>query len=144
MLETIQSADRRTVEKKSSIYQFEPYLAVKRGGIPIPISFDVIDGGDAVCGFKTRRCILCLDSTTDTYHYPVAHCRERSEQLVSFDHHEVVEVPLDPFQGEGTKEVAVNKRAYLTSGSGALGTVQEKEYRVGTDYLDAEMLKAVD
>ena len=144
MLETIQSEDRRTVKKKSSIYQFEPYLAVKRGGIPVPISFDVIDGGDAVCGFKTRLCILCLDDKVDTFHYEVAHCREHSEQLVTFDHHDNIKVPLSPFQGRGEKEVAVNKRAYLTSKTGALGVVQDKEYRVGTDYLDAEMIPAVD
>lgn len=135
-MELLESADERTLERKSSIYQFEGFLAVRKGDEWAPIQYDVLDA--VRCNRVEGHKAVLANKPYIGYVYPVAERRYVSEAYVAGEEKGTELLPLPEFYGTGFYENAYDRKNLVNGATGALGVVNDTTLRVGLDYVVAK------
>lgn len=135
-MDILLNEDRRPIQGKSSIHQFEGFLSIHKQGEYVPISFDILE--TAHCAdIKSHRAILAL-KPWNGYTYPVATCVKVSQDVVYGDHQGIEERDLPPCQGKGKHLTFVDERQAVRDKLECLGVKNKVHYRVGLNYYQAE------
>lgn len=135
-MELLESADERTIERKSSIYQFEGFLAVRKGDEWVPIQYDVLDA--IRCNRVEAHKAVLTNKPYIGYVYPTKKCRYVSDSYVAGDEKGTELLPLPEFYGTGFYENAYNREFLVNGANGALGVHNDITLTVGLDYVKAK------
>ena len=136
-MEIIPPADTISLERQSSINQYDCMLHVKQKGESVPVSFDYLDGikctrqGDKIMSHKI---IIALRPWTG-FHYPVRTCKYKKTSYFCSDYTETdFGVGSD---GEIT-ETETSKPVLFQGNNAMFGLTQTYNLRVGVDYLKGD------
>lgn len=135
-MELLESADEQTLQRKSSIYQFGGFLAVRRGDEWVPIQYDVLDA--VRCNKVEAHKAVLTNKPYIGYVFPVKECRYISDAYVLGEEKGVELLPLPEFCGAGFYENAYDRAYFVNAGNGALGMRNDTTLRVGLDYVVAD------
>lgn len=135
-MELLESADEYTVERKSSIYQFEGFLAVRKGDEWTPIQYDVIDA--IHCNRVEAHKAVLTNKPYIGYVYPTEKRRYVSDSYVAGDEKGTELLPLPEFYGAGFYENAYDREFLVNGANGALGIHNDATLTVGLDYVIAK------
>lgn len=139
----LDDADESDIHRHSSINQYGSFLAVKKGGVNVPLRFDKLDWINCE-GIKTHP-IIVSDGTDIGYHFPVGHYTYFTDTYLTMDRKEVVVEKLPEWFGMGWYEKALNEKVYTNFDGHALGERNRVELRIGQDYiLSDDMLDDAD
>lgn len=126
-----------TVKRYSSAGQFASSpLTVMKGGIPIPISFDVIDY--ISCDHVVSHRAILDNEDSIGYSFPMMFARRASDVYAVYDKAGVVVKQLPTWAGEGFYKEAQRGKSLLTADTNALGVHNVEHLRIGLDYVLAE------
>lgn len=120
-------------ERKSSINQFDDFLAVEKGGVSIPIVFDKLDG--ISCNTVYSHPIALTLTPYIGYAYPVIKRRYTSDIYVLAQKYGVETKVLPSWFGPGFYQKKVNHDILVNTDGGALGVHNDYDLYVGTDYV---------
>lgn len=133
--------DREQVKRYSSIDQYKCMLHVIEKGETLPITFDYLDKIDCKGRITSHKIIVKVGDWAGI-HFPVATKKYRHTEILIGDY-EDSEFYRDE-DGELHEQTEALKVAVGGNGS-LLGLTQEKELRVGLDYVWGDKtLEAVD
>lgn len=133
-----------TVKRHSSADQFASSpLVVMRGGIPIPVTFDMVDY--ISCDRVVSHRAMLGDENNIGYNFPMLHTKKATDVYAVYDKAGVVIKQLPEWAGEGFYKEAQTGKSLLTADTNALGVHNVEHLRIGLDYVLAEKtLKAAE
>lgn len=132
-MEFLLSSDERQLDRKSSIYQFNGFLAVRRGDEWVPISYDVLDA--IHCDrIDSHKAVLTREPYIG-FAFPVKECRYLTDAYVLGEEKGVELLPLPEQFGTGFYESAYNRAYFVNGENGSLGVQNDVTLRVGQDYV---------
>lgn len=135
-VEYLNDADENNIHRHSSVNQYGGFLAVKKGGVNIPLRFDSLDWIDCE-GIKTHP-IIVSDGTDIGYNFPVGHYTYFTDDYLIMDRKEVTIQKLPKWYGEGWYEKALNEKVFTNFDDGSLGVRNRVDLRIGLDYATAD------
>lgn len=135
-VEYLNDADENNIHRHSSVNQYGGFLAVKKGGVNIPLRFDSLDWIDCE-GIKTHP-IIVSDGTDIGYNFPVGHYTYFTDDYLIMDRKEVTIQKLPKWYGEGWYEKALNEKVFTNFDDGSLGVRNRVDLRIGLEYAAAD------
>lgn len=132
-MEFILPDEERVLERKSSIYQFRGFLAVRRGDEWVPIAYDVLDG--IHCDHVDSHKAVLTREPYIGYAFPVKECRYLSDTYVLGAEKGVELLPLPEQFGVGFYESAYDRFYAVNGEDSSLGVSNDTTLRVGLDYV---------
>lgn len=142
-MEILFADEKEYTKRHSSIDQYNGFLNVVTRGGATPILFDSLDG--ITCEKVHSHPIIISFGDDIGYHYDDAHCRYASDMYYYFDRETTELKPLECWFGEGFYESYSEGTSFVNFDDASLGLHNEKELRIGTDYVLAdEILPAID
>lgn len=142
-LEYLNDADEVNIHRHSSANQYGNFLAVKKGGINIPLRFDKLDW-ISCDGVKTHSVIIS-DGDDIGYNFPVGHYTYFTDTYLIMDRDKVVVKQLPKWYGEGWYEKSLRDKTFTNFDGSSLGERNRVDLTIGLDYiLTDEMLDNAD
>lgn len=131
------TASDSAVKRHSSADQFASCpLTVMKGGIPIPISFDVIDY--ISCNRVVSHRAILGNPDDIGYNFPMMFTKKATDVYAVYDKAGVVTKQLPAWAGEGFYKEVQSGKSLLTADTNALGVHNVEHLRIGLDYVLAE------
>lgn len=135
-MQYVQPSEPRRTEKRSSIYQFRDFLAVRRGDEWVPIVFDSLDG--IVCKTVHSHKAALARKPFIGYAFPVGECETVESRYLLSDQKGTELKALPEWYGGGFYESNYDRKIFVNGDNGALGTEDKTTLRVGLDYVLAK------
>lgn len=132
-MELLLPDEKHELERKSSISQFEGFLAVRKGSEWCPIAYDVLDA--VRCNKVESHKAIITRKPYIGYAFPVQECRYLSDSYVLGEDKGIELVPLPEQFGVGFYESAYDRKFFVNGENGSLGVHNDITLRVGQDYV---------
>lgn len=137
LLHSDNTAEDSTVKRHSSANQFASCpLTVMKGGIPVPITFDMVDY--ISCDRVVSHRAMLGDENSIGYNFPMMFTKKASDVYAVYDKAGVVVKQLPAWAGEGFYKEVETGKSLLTGDTNALGVHNVEHLRIGLDYVLAE------
>lgn len=131
------TAPDSTVKRHSSANQFASSpLVVMKGGIPIPVTFDMVDY--ISCDHVVSHRAMLGNEDDIGYNFPMLHTKKATDVYAVYDKAGVVIKQLPEWAGEGFYKESQSGKSLLTADTNALGVHNVEHLRIGLDYVLAE------
>lgn len=131
------TAPDSTVKRHSSANQFASCpLTVMKGGIPTPVTFDMVDY--ISCNRVVSHRAMLAEENNIGYNFPMMFTRKATDVYAVYDKAGVVVKQLPAWAGEGFYKEVETGKSLLTGDTNALGVHNVEHLRIGLDYVLAE------
>ncbi len=135
--------DGGTVRQYSSIDQFNDFLSIEKGGVRVPIEFEMIDYID--CGRVVSHPVIIDNGNHIGYYYPDAYVADVETEYPMFDYERTELRELPEYMGSGFYEAHDTGLEIVNDDRGrALGVRNENMLRIGQNYFLADEILPAD